>query len=331
MGDHHSTAPRRATQVGGSADSADATLPMHDGDESEFRISFKVLLAACIAAVVITAIIAVGSFSLSFASLWDLAERAGYPHRLAMVWPVVVDLAIVLATVAVIVLGPAGMGNRNQRLYFWAVLTFGGVVSVGGNWLHGYLPHGQPLPGWLAGIISAVAPVSLLAVAHGANILLRVLLQVVARLQAQKQRTQPPASAHREPRTTPAPNAGRQNHVSPTESKPAEDSGADVRAADTVAVPRRNGFHRSEQAGLAVLEEEPITADAGWTEVAQTLVREGVTQKPVDTTAKILELWDRKEPPTKIAEMTRVHRDTVYKITGEAARLLAGADVRPRA
>lgn len=64
----------------------------------------------------------------------------------------------------------------------------------------------------------------------------------------------------------------------------------------------------------------------GWREVAEALVREGKTLKPVDKTAEVLELWDRGMLPTQIAEQTRVHRDTVNNITKEAAALLSTAD-----
>jgi hypothetical protein len=119
-------------------------------------ISGKVLLVACLVAVVITAVIAVASFFLSFASLSDLAERSGFSHSLAPLWPIIVDLTIVEATVAVIVLGPAGIGHRKHRWFFWIVLALAAVASIGCNALHGYLPKDASLEPVLAASIAAV-------------------------------------------------------------------------------------------------------------------------------------------------------------------------------
>lgn len=142
--------------------------------ERELRISPTAVRVACIVAVLITAVVAAASFVLSFASLADLAQRSGYPAELAKLWPVIVDLTIVLATVAVIVLGPAGVGSRAHRRYFWAVLAISAIISIGGNALHGYLPPDTALWPWLAACIAAVAPLSLLATVHGAATMLRI-------------------------------------------------------------------------------------------------------------------------------------------------------------
>ena len=142
--------------------------------EHELRISPTAVRIACIVAVLITAVVAAASFVLSFASLADLAQRSGYPAELAKLWPVIVDLTIVLATVAVIILGPAGVGSRAHRRYFWAALAISAIISVGGNALHGYLPPDTALWPWLAACIAAVAPLSLLATVHGAATMLRI-------------------------------------------------------------------------------------------------------------------------------------------------------------
>ena len=142
--------------------------------EHELRISPTAVRIACIVAVLITAVVAAASFVLSFASLADLAQRSGYPAELAKLWPVIVDLTIVLATVAVIILGPAGVGSRAHRRYFWAALAISAIISVGGNALHGYLQPDTALWPWLAACIAAVAPLSLLATVHGAATMLRI-------------------------------------------------------------------------------------------------------------------------------------------------------------
>lgn len=132
-----------------------------------------VLRATRAAAVVITAAIGAGSFVLSFSALRDLAARAGVPRDLAWLWPMIVDGAILQATMAVVALA-AFSRQRGSRRFFWAVLACAAVVSVGSNALHAVLPRSAALPGWLAALIAMVAPVSLLAATHGLSLLVRV-------------------------------------------------------------------------------------------------------------------------------------------------------------
>lgn len=125
------------------------------------------------AAVLITAGIGAASFVLSFAALRDLAQRAGIPHSLAWLWPLIVDGAILQATMAVVVL--AGLGDqRRSRRFFWTVLTCSAAVSVGANALHAVIPPDAKLNPWWAAVIAVVAPVSLLAATHGLSLLSRV-------------------------------------------------------------------------------------------------------------------------------------------------------------
>lgn len=125
-------------------------------------------------ALLITGAVGVAAAVLSFSTLADLAERAGYPGDLSYLWPGIVDGTILLATMAIVVLGPHGDAQRQNRRFFWVVLTTAAVVSVGGNVVHALLPHGADLPVWLAIPIAAVAPCSLLADVHGATILGRL-------------------------------------------------------------------------------------------------------------------------------------------------------------
>jgi hypothetical protein len=132
-----------------------------------------VLRATRAAAVVITAAIGAGSFVLSFSALRDLAARAGVPRDLAWVWPLIVDGAILQATMAVVALA-ALSGQRGSRQFFWSVLATAAAVSIGSNALHAVLPRSAALPAWLAALIAMVAPVSLLAATHGLSLLARV-------------------------------------------------------------------------------------------------------------------------------------------------------------
>jgi hypothetical protein len=132
-----------------------------------------VLRATRAAAVVITAAIGAGSFVLSFSALRDLAARAGVPRDLAWLWPLIVDGAILQATMAVVALA-AFADQRGSRRFFWTVLAAAAGVSIGSNALHAVLPRSAALPPWLAALIAMVAPVSLLAATHGLSLLGRV-------------------------------------------------------------------------------------------------------------------------------------------------------------
>ena len=84
------------------------------------------------AAVVITAAIAISSFVLSFAALFDLAKRSGITPHLAWLWPVTVDGTIVQATTAIVAL--AGYGDqRRNRTFFWSILVAAALASVCGT------------------------------------------------------------------------------------------------------------------------------------------------------------------------------------------------------
>jgi hypothetical protein len=104
------------------------------------------------------------SFRLSFEALRDLALRARVPVDLAWLWPVIVDGPIVLSTLGVVAL--AGYrGVRRDRPFFWMVLTFAAVVSIGSNTLHAIVPAGQPLSMWspLVMLLASIHGLSLLA------------------------------------------------------------------------------------------------------------------------------------------------------------------------
>lgn len=58
-------------------------------------------------ALAMTALLAVCAFVLSFEALRDLAIRSGIPHDLAWLWPVVVDVTIAQATMALLAISRA--------------------------------------------------------------------------------------------------------------------------------------------------------------------------------------------------------------------------------
>lgn len=159
--------------------------------------SAKMLRATRFAAVSITAVIGVASFVLSFASLTDLAIRAGYPHNLAPLWPIIVDGTILSATMAVLALGAYGAQQRANRRFFWWVLALAALASIGSNALHAITEPGTELAPWLKAAIGVVPPVSLLATAHGAAILSRVRPMTVKAVRVQQENQQAQRAADR--------------------------------------------------------------------------------------------------------------------------------------
>ncbi|QIV79782.1 DUF2637 domain-containing protein (plasmid) [Mycolicibacterium frederiksbergense] len=181
------------------------TVPVTDddlvlaGDEEVLAApgSAKMLRATRFAAVGITAIIGIASFILSFASLTDLAIRAGYNRSLAPLWPIIVDGTILSATMAVLALGAYGQQQRSNRRFFWWVLALAAMASVGANALHATLPPTAELEPWLKAAIGVVPPVSLLATAHGAAILSRVRPMTIKAVRAHQETQEAQRAAYR--------------------------------------------------------------------------------------------------------------------------------------
>jgi hypothetical protein len=117
----------------------------HRGDRAGDRLQQQVARLSLVrltrtTAVGVTVVIGIASFVLSFASLCDLAGRTVWPGWLAWLWSVIVDGAIVLATMALVALS-AYPEQRGARRYFWALLTVGAAVSVSGNGVHALIPN----------------------------------------------------------------------------------------------------------------------------------------------------------------------------------------------
>lgn len=120
-------------------------------------------------ALILTSLIALGAFWLSFTALTDLAVRAGVQPGQAWVWPLIVDGVIVVATVAVIAL--VGHG-RAVSAYPWALLLAGAAVSVLANVAHAVVIADGTVPAALAGAVAAVPPATLVASTHLSAVLL---------------------------------------------------------------------------------------------------------------------------------------------------------------
>lgn len=122
-------------------------------------------------AVGITFGVGTASFALSFTALRDLYARGHIPAGQAWLFPLMVDGAILLATLGVVVMAGDPL-CRNDRRFFWLVLGGGAAVSIACNALHAVLPPDQPLNAWLRGFLAAVAPIWLLVTTHGLTLLL---------------------------------------------------------------------------------------------------------------------------------------------------------------
>ena len=92
-------------------------------------------------------------------------------------------------------------------------------------------------------------------------------------------------------------------------------------------VAKLNGHHRTGTTPMQPVAQ--ITAPAtDWSDVAETLVRDGTTTKTVTEVIEALQLWELGTAPNTIARRVGLHRDTVIKITTAADDLMSAAKVR---
>ena len=111
------------------------------------RIVNRIFWAVAIA----VSLIALGSFSLSFIALYELATGNGIPALLGWIWLLIVDLSMVIYTAAILV---AQLQRRGARLPI-GLTIFYAVVTVTGNIL-----HAPPTPlGWF---VASLPPLSLI-------------------------------------------------------------------------------------------------------------------------------------------------------------------------
>lgn len=105
---------------------------------------FKWTIAAVI-------LIAIGSFALSYSALVELAAANGVKHNLAYVWPLIVDVSVIVFTAGILV---AQLQKRGAKLPI-ALTGFYAIVTITGNILHA---PATPL-GWF---VAALPPLSLI-------------------------------------------------------------------------------------------------------------------------------------------------------------------------
>ncbi|OBI32848.1 hypothetical protein A5710_14375 [Mycolicibacter sinensis] len=253
-------------------------------------------------AVLITFGVGAVSFALSFNALRDLATRGHIPAGQAWMWPLMVDGAIILATLGVVVNAGDPLARRDRR-FFWMVLVGGALVSVTGNALHAILSPEEPLGTWLRGFIAAVAPVALLVTTEGLNRLTRrhnravtVLddrqFDVVARVA--------PASPLPEPAQAPRGTTEQEQDVA------AGGNGAPGRVA------------KAEQSVV-------VPPDSRWHGIAPKVLAQGSLAEGTecDAVAKVLHLsYDRAMTNREIGRQLGMSHHTVGKIQSVGARVL---------
>lgn len=107
---------------------------------------------ARVSALVLTVLISGGSFTVSFAALTDLAAHHGITPPLAQVWALIVDMTIVAATIARLVMPTSK--------YSAGMLITAAAVAVAGNMLH------AAEFGAIGVAIAVVPPAALLGTVH---------------------------------------------------------------------------------------------------------------------------------------------------------------------
>ena len=143
-----------------------------------------------------------------------------------------------------------------------------------------------------------------------------------------------PASAQRPLSQPSSPQEGVQDkhHTARdvSEPEPSRQTAAVTTPPQATNVADINHLHRrsssAEMHFTAPLHDDKSPQSDGWVALAETLIRDKVTVKPVDKTAQVLRLWDQRIPTTTIATRTGVHRDTVSNIVRAAESLMASAD-----
>jgi DNA-binding CsgD family transcriptional regulator len=95
-------------------------------------------------------LLATGAFVLSYATLWDTALAYGLPPRLAWIWPLLVDFALVVFSLAVV-----RASLYNERTWWpWLLVALYTIATVAFNILH------APV-NLTAQVVAVVAPLSL--------------------------------------------------------------------------------------------------------------------------------------------------------------------------
>ncbi|GAA3147974.1 hypothetical protein GCM10020255_026630 [Rhodococcus baikonurensis] len=161
---------------------------MNDLNVRAARMRLYNLIGSVFFAILIAVGITVGAFVLSFAVLQDLALQAQMPDSKAYIFPLIVDGAILGATVGVIVLSKIDGSDVGKR-FFQCLLVLVVFISVAGNAYHAFTAAAdvmaraaagedvglRPLNPIAAALIAVVPPLLVLAFTHGIGLLIKAI------------------------------------------------------------------------------------------------------------------------------------------------------------
>lgn len=157
---------------------------MNQLNEAAARIQLRGLIAAVILAILLAIGITAGAFVLSFSVLTDLARQAGIPTDLAFLFPLIVDGAILGATIAAVTLNRISGTSQGKAFFLWLLVAVV-CISVAGNAYHAWSAAESaarnaataatslaPLP---AALIAVIPPLLVLAFTHGISVLIKAI------------------------------------------------------------------------------------------------------------------------------------------------------------
>lgn len=157
---------------------------MNQLNERAARIQLRGLIAAVILAMLLAIGITAGAFVLSFSVLTDLARQAGIPTDLAFLFPLIVDGAILGATIAAVTLNKISGSSQGKAFFLWLLVAVV-CISVAGNAYHAWSAAESaarnaataatslaPLP---AALIAVIPPLLVLAFTHGISVLIKAI------------------------------------------------------------------------------------------------------------------------------------------------------------
>lgn len=173
----HGNSPAELAGPSDAADTPMQTRAVVGGDRMQQHAArLSLVRRTRMTAVIIDVVICAAACVLSFSALRDVAARTAWPGHLAWLFPVIVDGAQILASMALVAFS-AYPEQRSARRYFWALLTIGVAVSVSGNAVHALMPNPDlpvpPFGPWIAVAIGCVPSLAVVGTTHALSILWR--------------------------------------------------------------------------------------------------------------------------------------------------------------
>lgn len=256
--------------------------------------------------------------------------------------------------------------DRVATRFFWTVLILATAASVGGNVTHAILKVGSGPLVTVAAAVAMVPPIVLLAATHSVGLLVRTRSTGPIYWAALAMTIGLAGCAFAlsfDALWELAVNAGVRRSIawlwplsidvsiaqstlallSLTRRRMAADSEPPTSHTATVSpaakapppstpkghneVTSLNGHRRRPDTPERPAAHVAAMAATDWSDVAETLVRDGVTTKTVTEVVEALQLWELGTAPNTIARRIGLHRDTVTKITAAADDLMSAAKV----